>query len=260
MESLAVDTHGAVVVVTLSRPERRNALDTPMKVALRDTLAEIGADAAVRAVVVTGAGGHFCAGQDLGEHASALAEGPETAFATVAAHYAPIVTSLMTMPKPVIAAVEGTCAGAGLGIALACDLRVIGATARFATAFSGIGLTTDSGLSYTLARSVGEARARQLILLGEPFDGAQALAWGIAGSLVDGDAVAEATALATRLAAGPTAAFAESKQLLAATWSRDLPACLDAEAAAQTRAGSTQDHANATSAFLGKQKPTFAGW
>jgi 2-(1,2-epoxy-1,2-dihydrophenyl)acetyl-CoA isomerase len=259
MESIDVDNRGAVVVVTLNRPDRRNALDTPMKVALRDALALVASDSAVRAVVVAGSGGHFCAGQDLSEHAGGMAEGPEQAFATVGEHYAPIIRSLATMPKPVVAAVQGTCAGAGLSIALACDVRVIGTSTRFATAFSGIGLTTDSGLSHTLPRAVGEARARELILLGEPFDGPQAVAWGIAGSLVDGDVTQEAIALATRLAAGPTAAFAESKRLLAETWSRDLAATLEAEAAAQTRAGGTADHSNAVRAFLAKQKPVFEG-
>jgi 2-(1,2-epoxy-1,2-dihydrophenyl)acetyl-CoA isomerase len=164
------------------------------------------------------------------------------------------------MPKPVVAAVEGSCVGAGLGFALACDLRVIASDATLATAFSSIGLTCDSGLSHTLPRAVGEARARRLVLLAEPFDAAQAVAWGIDAEVADpGETLAVATRLAERLAAGPTAAYAESKRLLAQTWTRDLDAALDAEGAAQTRAGSTDDHGAAVKAFLSKERPVFTG-
>lgn len=260
MDPVLVDRRDAVATVTINRPERRNSLNAEVKDALRDALAEVGADAGVRAVVLTGAGEHFCAGQDLKEHAEALAAGAASAFATVADHYAPIVHSLATMPKPVVAAVEGNCVGAGLGFALACDLRVIASDAILATAFSSIGLTCDSGLSHTLPRAVGEARARRLVLLAEPFTAAQAVEWGIDADVSDpGATLAAATALSERLAAGPTAAYAESKRLLAESWGRDLAASLTAEGAAQTRAGSTEDHAAAVTAFLSKQRPVFAG-
>ncbi|NUO99139.1 MAG: enoyl-CoA hydratase/isomerase family protein, partial [Nonomuraea sp.] len=170
-----------MAVVTLNRPERRNALDTALKTALRQALEEVAADDAVRAVLLTGAGGAFCAGQDLAEHAAALRADPGRAFDTVEADYAPIIRLLATMGKPVVAAVNGTCVGAGLALALACDLRVLAEDAVLATAFSAIGLTCDSGLSRTLVRAVGEARAKELVLLGEPFSVAQAVAWGIAG-------------------------------------------------------------------------------
>ena len=248
MEPVLVERHDAVATVTINRPERRNSLNAAVKDALRDALAEVGADAGVRAVVVTGAGDHFCVGQDLKEHADGLGEG------------APIVRSLATMPKPVVAAVEGSCVGAGLGFALACDLRVVASNAVLATAFSSIGLTCDSGLAHTLPRAVGEARARRLVLLGEAFGPAQAVEWGIDADVVEpGQALAAATSLAQRLAAGPTAAYAESKRLLAESWSRGLDATLDAEGAAQTRAGSTEDHAAAVAAFLSKERPVFAG-
>jgi 2-(1,2-epoxy-1,2-dihydrophenyl)acetyl-CoA isomerase len=231
-----------------------------VKDALRDALADVAADAAVRAVVLTGAGEHFCAGQDLKEHADALDSGAGHAFSTVEDHYAPIVRTLATMPKPVVAAVEGNCVGAGLGFALACDLRVIAGDAMLATAFSSIGLTCDSGLSHLLPRVVGDARARRLVLLAEPFSAAQAVQWGIAADICEpGAALSAATSLAERLAAGPTAAYAESKRLLADGWGRDLDASLAAEGAAQTRAGSTEDHAAAVAAFLSKERPVFAG-
>lgn len=261
MDPVLVARCAAVATVTINRPERRNSLTEEVKVALRDALAEVAADDAVRAVVLTGAGGHFCVGQDLAEHAAALAAGgPEAAFATVTEHYAPITRSLATMPKPVVAAVEGSCVGAGLGFALAADHLVLASDARLGTAFSGIGLTCDSGLSHTLPRAVGASRARRLVLLAEPFTPAEAVAWGIAADIAaPGEALATAARLAERLAAGPTAAYAASKRLLAATHDLDLDAALAAEAAEQAGAGATVDHAAAVHAFLSKQKPVFTG-
>lgn len=261
MDPVLVERHDAVATVTINRPERRNSLNAETKAALRDALAEIAADHSARAVVLAGGGGHFCAGQDLKEHADALAAGgADCAFATVDEHYAPIVRTLATMPKPVVAAVEGSCVGAGLGLALACDLRVIASDATLATAFSSIGLTCDSGLAHTLPRAVGEARARRLILLAEPFTPRQAVDWGIDAELCEpGEALAAAARLAARLAAGPTAAYAETKRLLADGATRSLAETLAAEAAAQTRAGATDDHVAAVTAFLGKERPVFAG-
>src|SRR5262249_36091807 len=150
-------------------PARRNALTVAMKLGLLDAIERVTKDDSVRAVVLTGSGRSFCAGQDLGEHAEALQADPATAFDTVRAHYNPIVSGLINLPKPVIAAINGTCVGAGLSLALACDLRIAAAGAKFATAFTSIGLTCDSGLSATLARAVGAARASELVLLGEAF-------------------------------------------------------------------------------------------
>jgi 2-(1,2-epoxy-1,2-dihydrophenyl)acetyl-CoA isomerase len=258
MQPVIVEHRGAVAVVRINRPERRNALTAAVKEALRDALAEAAQDPAVRAVLLTGAGSHFCAGQDLAEHAAALEASPHTVFGTIEEHYAPITRLLATMPKPVVAAVEGTCVGAGLGFALAADLRVFSAEAVLATAFTGIGLTGDSGLTYTLPRMVGSARAGELVLLGRTFSAEDAVAWGIAGEVVDAGTAAEAgLALAARLAAGPTLAYAESKALLAD--SGDLDRALAAEGEAQTRLGRTEDHRGAVAAFLAKSKPEFAG-
>ena len=262
MSTVRVEYDGAVASVVLDDPEARNALTAVSKVALRDALQAVAADPEVRAVVLTGSGKAFCVGQHLGEHATALEEGgSEAAFATVAEHYAPIVRALTEMPKPVVAAVNGACVGAGLGFALACDLRVLAAGAVLSTAFSGIGLTCDSGLSATLVRAVGEARARRLVLLGETFTAEDAVAWGIEGQVVDPDAVVgTARDLAARLAAGPTLAYAESKRLLAAAAAgASLADVLAAEGAAQTRLGATEDHRNAVAAFLGKRRAEFTG-
>ncbi len=162
------------------------------------------------------------------------------------------------MPKPVIAAVNGTCAGAGISLALACDLRVCSSAAKFATAFTAIGLTFDSGLSATLTRAVGSARASELILRAEPFTAQQALDWGLVGRLTDPDRVLdEAMTLAARLAAGPTLAYAEAKRAIQAAALPALPDVLEAEHVAQARLGQTADHQDAVRAFLAKQRPAF---
>ncbi|PXY30796.1 enoyl-CoA hydratase/isomerase family protein [Prauserella flavalba] len=249
-----VETEHPVGTVTLRTP----ALTARGKAALREALEGLATDDAVRAVVLTGTGKAFCVGQDLAEHAEALREDPATAFATIDEHYNPIVTALATMPKPVVAAVNGTCVGAGLGFALACDVRVVADTARFGTAFTGIGLAPDSGLSATLARAVGVARASELILLAEPFTAEQAREWGIAGRVVPAaELPGEADRLAARLAGGPTLAYAEAKRALAAAF--PLADVLATEGAAQARLGLTADHRGAVEAFLAKEKPTFAG-
>lgn len=260
MDPVLVERHEAVATITLNRPERRNSLTAAAKRGLRDALSQVATDPSVRAVVLCGAGGHFCVGQDLAEHAETLERDAAHAFATVAEEYTPVIEAVTGMPKPVIAAVEGSCVGAGLAVALACDLLVLSESARLATAFGGIGLTFDSGLSHTLPRAVGDSRARRLVLLGEPFSAADAVAWGVAAIVAAaGEALATADALAVQLAAGPTAAYAESKRLLAETWDRSLAETLAAEGRAQARLGLTDDHAGAVRAFLAKQQPTFSG-
>ena len=250
----------AVAIVTLNRPERRNALSRELKTALLGALEAVAADPAVRAVVLAGSGKSFCVGQDLGEHAEALRADPATALGTVEEHYNPIVRALATMPKPVVAAINGGAVGAGLGFALACDLRVAAEGATFGTAFAAIGLSTDSGLSATLVHSLGHARATELMLLGETFDAAQAQASGLVRAVLPADEVLDAALeLARRLAAGPTLAYAEIKKVLALGAVSPLERVLEAEAAAQARLGSTADHRGAVEAFLAKQRPTFRG-
>jgi 2-(1,2-epoxy-1,2-dihydrophenyl)acetyl-CoA isomerase len=259
-EPVLFQIEGAVATVIINRPDQRNALDAAAKALLLQRLGQAARDDSIRAVVLTGAGPAFCVGQDLGEHARALAADPATAFDTVDEHYNPVITLLTTMAKPVVAAVNGTCVGAGLGLALACDLRVISAAAKFGTAFSGIGLTCDSGLSVTLVRAVGQARAAQLMLLGSIFTADEAVGWGISGVIADpARTVDQAVELAVGLAAGPTRAFAETKALLSAAPTSTLAAALSAESAAQHRLGVTSDHRNAVTAFLRKEKPTFSG-
>jgi 2-(1,2-epoxy-1,2-dihydrophenyl)acetyl-CoA isomerase len=258
---VAVDEQDpAVAIVTLNRPAKRNALTVELKEALVEALERVAADTRVRAVVLAGSGKSFCVGQDLGEHAKALEADAATSFDTVEKHYNPIVRALATMPKPVVAAINGGAVGAGLGFALACDLRVAADTASFATAFAAIGLTADSGLSASLVHSLGAARATELLLLGESFDAAQAKASGLVRAVVPVEAVLEtALELARRLAAGPTLAYAEIKKAVALGAVSSLDTVLEAEGAAQARLGVTKDHRVAVEAFLAKQRPTFEG-
>lgn len=251
---ISVSSAGAITTIRLDKP----ALSGEMKKELLAALEATGRDNSVRAVVLTGTGKAFCVGQDLGEHAEALRNDASTAFSTVDAHYSPIVRALTGMPKPVIAAINGLCFGAGLGFALACDLRIAVDKAKFGTAFTGIGLAADSGLSATLPAVVGAARASELLLLSEPFTAAQALEWGILGRVAAADEFGDAVATAAhKLAAGPTLAYAEAKRAL---WRAvRLEDALQTEYDAQSRLGGTADHQNAVSAFLSKQTPEFIG-
>jgi 2-(1,2-epoxy-1,2-dihydrophenyl)acetyl-CoA isomerase len=256
MTNVTVARDGAVATVILPGP----ALSLAVKESLLSSLQAVAADDAVRAVVLTGNGRAFCVGQDLAEHADALDRDPATALDTVQEHYNPIVTTLTTMPKPVVAGVNGTCVGAGLGFVLACDFAVVAEAAVLGTAFTGIGLTCDSGMSVTLARTFGLSRARALLLQPRTFTAQEAVSWGLAASLVPaGEVSAAAASLAATLAAGPTAAYAQTKRLLWDGLSRPLAEALTAESAAQHQLSLTADHSGAVTAFLAKKKPTFDG-
>src|SRR4051794_7766550 len=164
-DPVVVATDGGVRTVRLARPEAMNALDVPIKVALRDALLTAAEDDAVRCVVLTGTGRAFCVGQDLREHVRLLADGSDVLTTTVTEHYNPIALALATMPKPVVAAVNGVAAGAGAAFAFAADLRILAASAGFNLAFTGIALSADSGSSWWLPRLVGAAKAKELLLL-----------------------------------------------------------------------------------------------
>lgn len=251
-----VERDGAVATVTLTTA----SLTIAAKQGLLGTLTELAQDTSVRAVVLTGSGRMFCAGQDLVEHAAALEHDSSTALRTVVDHYNPIVECLTTMPKPVIAAINGVCAGAAIGLALACDVRVAADEASFVTAFTGIGLVPDSALSKTLAEAVGLARASELLLLNDRFSAAQAMDWGLVGRTVPRDQLLIAVAeLAQRLANGPTLAFAATKALLRGARTQTITEVLAAESATQDTMGTTSDHAGAVVAFLEKRTPTFTG-
>jgi 2-(1,2-epoxy-1,2-dihydrophenyl)acetyl-CoA isomerase len=254
--TVTCDIRGQVAHVALVTP----ALTVKCKSHLVRALTEVGSDDEVRAVVLTGAGKAFCVGQDLSEHAAALEDGALVAFETLQDHYEPIIAALIGMPKPVIAAINGACVGAGLSIALACDVRVARAGAVFGTAFTAIGLSFDSGLSASLARAVGYARASELMMLGETFTAEQAREWGLVGRVVEAPSFQdEVEAMALRLASGPTQAYVAAKRALAMSWAAPLAVVLASERAAQIALGGSADHRGAVAAFLNKEKPTFTG-
>jgi 2-(1,2-epoxy-1,2-dihydrophenyl)acetyl-CoA isomerase len=256
MSGVTLERDGAVATITLAGP----ALNREVKQDLREATRAVAEDGDVRAVVLTGTGRSFCVGQDLAEHATDLAADRATSMDTVNEHYNPIVTALATMPKPVVAAVNGTCVGAGLGFVLACDMLVMASGAVLGTAFTGIGLTCDSGMSITLERCLGLSRARALLLQPRTFTAEEAVSWGLAAALVPaGEVSAAAASLAATLAAGPTAAYAQTKRLLWDGLSRPLAEALAAEGTAQHLLSQTADHAGAVTAFLAKKKPTFQG-
>ena len=259
-DSLLVDRTGAVVTVTLNRPDAMNALDVDLKEALRDTLASLESDRSCRAIVLAGAGRAFCVGQDLREHAGSLQAG-STDLDTVRAHYNPIAQRLGNMPKPVVAAVRGTAAGAGASLALLADFRIGGPKTTFLMAFANVGLAGDTGVSWSLPRIVGHARALEMLLLAEPVRAAQSYAYGMLSRLLDDDeqVLPVAQELAARLAAGPTVAYGAIKRELSIGDVGTLSDALAAEAQAQAICGRTADHSNAVAAFVGKQKPAFEG-
>lgn len=259
-DELLYDLTGSVATLTLNRPDAMNALDTDLKVALRDALAEAADDPQVRAVVLTGRGRAFCVGQDLAQHAQNLDADPGAVWSTVPEHYTPIATALATMPKPVIAAVNGVAAGAGAAFSFACDFRIAADTAKFTMAFSAVGLSADSGSSWTLPRLVGLAKAKELLMLPNTLTAAEALGIGLVTEVVPAEELTDrARALAVRLAAGPTVAYSAIRQALAYSAGHGLDDSLAFEHRMMDLTGATADHRGAVAAFLAKSQPTFEG-
>ena len=251
----------SVATVTLARPDAMNSLDTATKNALLEALGRASADDDVRCVVLTGTGRAFCVGQDLREHVENLATLPlEEVWSTVDVHYTPLATTVLTMPKPVIAAVNGVAAGAGLSLALACDLRICADTAGFNTAFTGVALSCDTAASWTLPRLVGRAKALELLLMPRSLDAQEALDLGLVTRVVPaGDLAAEAAAMAAALAAGPTLAYAAVKQAVEFSATHPLGESLAFESRMMARTGGSVDHRAAVESFVAKATPTFEG-
>jgi 2-(1,2-epoxy-1,2-dihydrophenyl)acetyl-CoA isomerase len=259
-DALLVDRTDAVATLTLNRPASMNSLDVELKEALRDSLAQLETDRSCRAIVLAGAGRAFCVGQDLREHAGLLELG-HTEIDTVRKHYNPIAQRLANMPKPVVAAVRGAAAGAGAGISLLCDFRIGGPSTSILMAFANVGLAGDTGVSWSLPRIVGHARAVELLLLAEPVRAEAAYQMGLLSRLVadDEQVLPAAQELAARLAAGPTVAYGAIKRELSIGDAGTLSDALAAEAQAQAICGGTDDHQNAVTSFLAKEKPSFTG-
>jgi len=256
-DGLRVEIDGPVATLTLDRPEALNALTVAVKVALRDALEAIAADRTVRAVILTGAGRGFCAGQDLAER-----DLPDAAPLDVELRerYNPIIRVLRSMGQPVIAAVNGVAAGAGASLAFACDLRIAATDARFVLAFGRIGLVPDSGATWFLPRLVGAARAAEIALVGDPIPAEEALRIGLVSSVVPADdLMTEARSLAGLLAARAPLALALTKSALERAATIDLEAALEGEAKLQGIAGASADHAEGLAAFRAKRAPRFTG-
>ena len=243
-------------LITLNRPERLNALTVEMADALSAALDAAAADRGCRAVVLTGAGRGFCAGQDL----TAIQGMTSAEIAALLDHYNPLIRKLRALPMPVVCAVNGVAAGAGANLALACDIVLAAQSATFVQAFARIGLIPDCGGTWILPRLVGPARARALAMLAEPVPAETAAQWGMIWQAVADDRLMhEAHALAARLASGPTEGLALIKRALDAAAANDFDHQLDLERDLQAEASATPDHAEAVRAFLAKRPPSFAG-
>lgn len=260
-EPVAYEVDDGLATITMQRPGALNAMDRSLKEGLLRAVGSAATDDAVRAVLLVGTGRAFSVGQDLGEHAQDLAERPlEEVWSTVERHFTPVANALATMPKPTVAGVNGVAAGAGASLAFCCDLRVLSDRAGFNLAFAGIGLSCDTGASWTLPRLVGRATALDLLLRPRTVDAAEAERLGLASLVVpDDDLLAEATALARGLAQGPTVAYAAIRDSVTYAGSHGLADALAFEATQMARTGATQDHRDAVAAFVAKQRPVFRG-
>jgi 2-(1,2-epoxy-1,2-dihydrophenyl)acetyl-CoA isomerase len=255
-ETIILEQAGGVMTITLNRPDVLNAVNEQLAHELHDALRQAAREPAVRCLVLTGAGRGFCSGQDLRGRADARPSYREHLRAT----YHPIILLLRTIEKPVIAAVNGVAAGAGMSLALAADLRIASERASFIEAFSRVGLVPDSGSTYMLTRLVGLGKALELCYTADPVDAQEALRLGIANRVVPHDELGPAAAaLAARLAAGPTKAYGLTKRALTYGLHAPLDAALEYEAHLQEVAGRSADHREGVAAFLEKRTPTYQG-
>jgi 2-(1,2-epoxy-1,2-dihydrophenyl)acetyl-CoA isomerase len=259
-ETITLDIADQVATLTVNRPERLNAFTSKMHEDLRGALDRLRVPGTARCLIVTGAGRGFCAGADLADNAASNEAGPRDLGVSLEKNYNPFILALRALEMPLVAAVNGPCAGAGMSLALACDIVIAAKSASFLQAFCNIGLVPDAGSTYFLPRLAGRARASGMALLGEKISADTALDWGLIWKVVD-DAtlMAEAGAVAKKLASGPTKGLALIRQALDRSWSNDLASQLDVERDAQRVAGRTGDFAEGVKAFLEKRPARFQG-
>jgi 2-(1,2-epoxy-1,2-dihydrophenyl)acetyl-CoA isomerase len=255
---LLVERHEGWTTLTLNRPDRLNSFNIELHKHLAAAFAAIADDETCRAVVLTGAGRGFCAGQDLSDRAGN--DGPIDLGATLDAWYNPLVRRIRSLRKPVICAVNGVAAGAGANLALACDIVIAARSAKFLQAFAKIGLVPDCGGTFFLPRLIGDARARALMMLAEPITAETAESWGLIWKVVDdAELMNQAGAMAAHLATQPTAAFALIKDALNAGGTNDLSTQLDLERDLQRKAGHSPDFREGVAAFMEKRPARFTG-
>jgi 2-(1,2-epoxy-1,2-dihydrophenyl)acetyl-CoA isomerase len=261
-EELLLTVEGGVAVLTLNRPERLNALTRSMLSDLRTHLAALAEDPAIGCVVLTGSGRAFCSGGDVRVQAATAGHATQSPEQRADQLRASMEASrlLHDMPKPTIAMLNGVAAGAGMSLALACDLRIAASSARMTTAFAKVGLSGDYGGTYFLTQLVGPSKARELYLTAEILDSARLLALGLATKVVPDAALTEETMdLATKFASGPRVAHRYIKRNLKVAEEGSLSDALDAEAFGMLRCRETADHAEAARAFVEKRAPVFTG-
>lgn len=249
-----------VLTLTLNRPDKLNSFNEEMHLAFRAGLQQAHDDSAVRAVLITGAGRGFSAGQDLGDRDPRKGGARASLDQTLEKFYNPNIRLIRSLEKPVVCAVNGVAAGAGANIALACDITLAAKSARFIQSFAKIGLVPDAAGSFNLPRLIGEQRAKYLALTGEPLMAEKAAEWGLIWEAVeDAELLAKATALASSLAAGPTLGLGMTKRLLQEAATNSWDAQLDLERDCQAIAGASEDYAEGVTAFLEKRKAEFKG-
>jgi 2-(1,2-epoxy-1,2-dihydrophenyl)acetyl-CoA isomerase len=255
--TVRLETEGGVATITLDRPEALNALTIPMKRELLAALRSVERNAAVRAVILTGAGRAFCAGQDLRER---LEPGAVPLGVELRERYNPIIRAMRNLEKPIVGAINGVAAGAGASLAFACDIRIASEGASFILAFAKIGLIPDSGATWLLPRLIGPSRATAMALLNEPITAAEGERLGLVLKVVPSESLAdEARTVAQRISDGAPLAMGLTKRALNGTYDRDLAGALEYEAFLQDLAGRSADHAEGIAAFMEKRPPRFTG-